>query len=203
MGATFHLLAGSKRVSLNPSLPLPATLAREVVIDATVIRARDGDPDAFARLYDAHAPRIHAVCLRLSGDPARAGELLQDVFVRAWERLDSFRGESAFGTWLHRLAVNVVLQRARGDQRRTRRVALGDDLAPKGIDVPARVAEPGLRLDLEQAVAGLPAVLRQVFVLHDAEGFQHEEIATLLDIPIGTCRSHLFRARRLLREVLS
>ena len=203
MCATFHLLAGSKRVSLNPSLPLPATLAREAVIDATVIRARDGDSDAFARLYDAHAGRIHAVCLRLSGDPARAGELLQDVFVHAWERLDSFRGESAFGTWLHRLAVNVVLQRARGDQRRTRRVALGDDMAPKGIDGPTRVAEPGLRLDLEQAIAGLPAVLRQVFVLHDAEGYQHGEIAALLDIPIGTSRSHLFRARRLLREVLS
>lgn len=203
MCATFHPLAGSKRVSLNPSLLLPATLAREAVIDATVIRARNGDADAFARLYDAHAPRIHAVCLRLSGDPARAGELLQDVFVRAWERLDSFRGDSAFGTWLHRLAVNVVLQRGRGDQRRTRRVALGGDMAPRGIDGRARMPEPGLRLDLEQAVASLPDVLRQVFVLHDAEGYQHSEIAALLDIPIGTSRSHLFRARRLLREVLS
>lgn len=190
-------------MSLNSSLPLPVPLAREVVIDATVMRARDGDPDAFARLYDAHAPRIHAVCLRLSGDPARAGELLQDVFVRAWERLDSFRGESAFGTWLHRLAVNVVLQRARGDQRRQRRVALGDDLAPDGIDGAVRASEPGLRLDLEQAVASLPHTLREVFVLHDVEGFQHGEIASLLGMPIGTCRSHLFRARRLLREVLS
>jgi RNA polymerase sigma-70 factor (ECF subfamily) len=203
MGATFQSRPGSKRVSLNSSLPLTVPLAREVVIDATVMRARDGDPDAFARLYDSHAPRVHAICLRLSGDPARAGELLQDVFVRAWERLGSFRGESAFGTWLHRLTVNVVLQRARGDQRRVRRIALGDDLAPKGIDGPTRALEPGLRLDLEQAVAGLPEVLREVFVLHDVEGFQHGEIAALLNIPIGTSRSHLFRARRLLREVLS
>jgi RNA polymerase sigma-70 factor (ECF subfamily) len=203
MGATFHRWLGSKRVSLNPTLPLPATLAREVVIDATVLRARDGDPDAFARLYDLHAPRVHAVCLRLCGDPTRAGELLQDVFVRAWERLDSFRGESAFGTWLHRLAVNVVLQRARGDHRRVRRVALGDDLAPSGVDGPTRTLEPGLRLDLEQAVAGLPEFLREVFVLHDVEGYQHGEIAAVLKIPIGTSRSHLFRARRLLREVLS
>jgi RNA polymerase sigma-70 factor (ECF subfamily) len=190
-------------VSVSHSLHLSTTLAREVAIDATVIRARDGDPEAFARLYDTHAPRIHAVCLRLSGDPAQAGELLQDVFVRAWQRLGSFRGESAFGTWLHRLAINVVLQAARGNQRRTRRVSLGDDLKVAGIDGPVRMAEPGLRLDLEQAVAGLPDILRAVFVLHDVEGFQHGEIAALLDIPVGTSRSHLFRARRLLREVLS
>lgn len=190
-------------MSLIDVLPLPVTLAPEVVIDATVIRARDGDPEAFGRLYDAHAPRIQAVCLRLSGDPARAADLLQDVFVRAWERLSSFRGESSFATWLHRLAVNVVLQAARGDHRRVRRVALGDDLSPSGIDGPARAVEPGLRLDLEQAVAALPAVPREVFVLHDVEGFQHDEIAALLDIPIGTSRSHLFRARRLLREALS
>jgi RNA polymerase sigma-70 factor (ECF subfamily) len=190
-------------VSLNPSLLQAATLTREAPIDVTLTRALDGDPEAFAVLYDAHAPRVYAVCLRLSGDPARAGELLQDVFVRVWERLDSFRGESAFGTWLHRLAVNVVLQGARGDHRRVRRVALGDDLTPDGIDGVSRAADPGLRLDLEQAVAALPATLRQVFVLHDAEGFRHEEIASLLGIPIGTSRSHLFRARRLLREVLS
>lgn len=190
-------------MSLNASLLLTATLPREVVIDATVLRAREGDSEAFARLYDTHAPRIHAVCLRLSGDPARAGELLQDVFVHAWQRLGTFRGESAFGTWLHRLAVNVVLQGARGEQRRTRRVALGDDLAPSGFDAPARNTEPGLRLDLEQAVAALPAILREVFVLHDVEGFQHGEIAALLSVPVGTCRSHLFRARRLLREALT
>jgi RNA polymerase sigma-70 factor (ECF subfamily) len=173
------------------------------VIDDTVQRAQRGDADAFGRLYDAHAPRVQAVCLRLSGDPVRAGELLQDVFVHAWQRLGTFRGESAFGTWLHRLAVNVVLQRARGDQRRIRRVVLGDDLSLGGVDGPARSPEPGFRIDLEQAVAGLPEVLRRVFVLHDIEGFPHDEIAALLEIPVGTCRSHLFRARRMLREVLA
>ena len=190
-------------MSHSHSLSLPASPISEVVIDTTVIRAREGDSEAFARLYDAHAPRIHAVCLRLSGDPGRAAELLQDVFVHAWQRLGSFRGESAFGTWLHRLAVNVVLQAARGDHRRARRVALGDDLAPNGIDGPARMVEPGLRMDLERAVAALPTTLREVFVLHDAEGFQHGEIARLLSMPIGTSRSHLFRARRMLREALS
>ncbi len=190
-------------MSVSSSVVLPASLAPEVVIDATVLRAREGDSTAFARLYDSHAPRVHAICLRLTGDPVQAGELLQDVFVRAWQRLGSFRGESAFGTWLHRLAVNVVLQGARGDSRRIRRVALGEDMVAAGIDGPARTIDPGLRLDLERAVASLPEVLRHVFVLHDIEGFQHDEIAAALGIPVGTCRSHLFRARRLLREVLS
>lgn len=185
------------------SFPQSAGHRHEVPIDVTVRRAQHGDPDAFALLYDAHAPRIHAVCLRLSGDPAEAAELLQDVFVRAWERLASFRGEAAFGTWLHRLAVNVVLQRGRAGRRRRQRVVTTADLVADPPPRAAATVDPGLRLDLEEAVAALPDVLRQVFVLHDVEGHQHAAIADLLDMPLGTCRSHLFRARRLLRERLS
>ncbi len=182
-------------------LPLPNSLPREAVIDATVLRAQGGDHEAFGVLYDQHAGRVFALCLRMSGDPGRAGELLQDVFVRAWQRLPSFRGESAFSSWLHRLAVNVILQDGRGAARRSRRVALSEDL---GIDdsTAARSHDPGLRLDLERAIATLPVRPREVFVLHDMEGFLHKEIAALMGIPVGTVRSHLFRARRLLREML-
>lgn len=175
----------------------------EVPIEVTVRRAQNGDAEAFGVLYDSHAPRVHALCLRLAGDPAEAAELMQDVFVRAWERLGSFRGESAFGTWLHRLAVNVVFQRGRATRRRRKRVAVEGDLAHLPPSPEARTRDPGTRLDLERAVAQLPPVLRRVFVLHDVEGYQHAEIADLLEVPVGTCRSHLFRARRLLREELS
>ncbi|HRP07232.1 MAG TPA: sigma-70 family RNA polymerase sigma factor [Gemmatimonadales bacterium] len=180
----------------------PTNLPREAVIDATVRSAQAGDQVAFARLYDQHVGRVYALCLRMTADPARASELLQDVFVRAWHRLGSFRGESAFSSWLHRLAVNVVLQEGRGRARRQRRVALAEDLGGTAGEFPARSGEPGLRLDLERAVAALPAPSREVFVLHDIEGYRHDEISAELHMPASTCRSHLFRARRLLREML-
>lgn len=164
-----------------------------------VRRARDGDPDAFGVLYRTHAGRVYALCLRLEGDAARATELTQDVFVRAWERLDGFRGESAFGTWLHRLAVNVVLGDRRASWRREQRVTVTDD--PAALEAP-RTVDPGIALDLEQAIARLPPGARTVFVLHDVEGYQHAEIAAMTGIAEGTSKAHLFRARRLLRELL-
>ena len=165
-----------------------------------VRRARDGDETAFRELYHEHAGRIYALCLRLTGDAGAAEERTQDVFVRAWERLATFRGESAFGTWLHRLTVNVVLMERRGSRRRERRVAPASDdpvferaaAAPAGAD----------RLDLERAIALLPAGAREVFVLFDVEGYSHEEIAGMCGIAIGTSKAQLFRARRLLREML-
>lgn len=164
-----------------------------------VRRARDGDADAFGALYRAEVGRVYALCLRLEGDPVRAEELTQDVFVRAWERLDSFRGESAFGTWLHRLAVNVVLQNRRAAWRRDRRVTTVEN---PGDYERAGDAPPLESLDLEKAMAGLPAGARAVFVLHDLEGYRHGEIAALLHIAEGTSKTQLFRARRLLREAL-
>ena len=165
-----------------------------------VRRARDGDETAFRELYHEHAGRIYALCLRLTGDAGAAEERTQDAFVRAWERLATFRGESAFGTWLHRLTVNVVLMERRGSRRRERRVAPASDdpvferapAAPAGAD----------RLDLERAIALLPAGAREVFVLFDVEGYSHEEIAGMCGIAIGTSKAQLFRARRLLREML-
>jgi RNA polymerase sigma-70 factor, ECF subfamily len=166
-----------------------------------VDRAQNGDTDAFGALYRAHAPRVYALCLRLEGDRARADELTQDVFVRAWERLASFRGESAFGTWLYRLAVNVVLGDRRSAWRRVRHEFTTDDPALFEA-TPRSPPGPALRLDLEQAIAGLPPGARAVFVLHDVEGYQHEEIAGLMGIAEGTSKTQLFRARRLLRKAL-
>lgn len=183
-------------VSVVPSRPA----AVDPAVGAAVERARDGDADAFEAVYRAHAGRVYALCLRMSGDAVHARELLQDVFVRAWERLATFRGESAFGTWLHRLAVNVVLMDRRIAARRAE-----DALEPSpGVELPlpARSAPAGLRLDLEQAIAALPPMARQVLILFDIEGYEHKEIAAMLGIADGTSKAHLFRAHRLLREAL-
>jgi RNA polymerase sigma-70 factor (ECF subfamily) len=169
------------------------------VSDLTVRRAQQGDAAAFGELYRTHAGRIHALCLRLEGDQTRAEELTQDVFVRAWERLSTFRGESAFGTWLHRLAVNVVLADRRSLWRRGRRLLFTGD--PAAFERPGE-AVSGNASDLEGAIAGLPPGARTVFVLHDIEGYTHDEIARLSGIAEGTSKAQLFRARRLLREAL-
>jgi len=162
--------------------------------------AQAGDGEAFGALYQAHVGRVHALCLRLAGDAHAAGELTQDVFVRAWEALPSFRGESALGSWLHRLAVNVFLGERRVTGRRERRVMGSGD--PGALERPEERATPGARLDLERAIAGLPERARMVFVLHDVEGYQHGEIAAMAGIAEGTSKAQLFRARRLLREAL-
>ena len=165
-------------------------------------RAQQGDRTAFEALYRAHAGRVYALCLRLTADRALAEERTQDAFVRAWERLATFRGESAFSSWLHRLTVNEVLLGRRAERRREQRVVTSDDPAalerPGGAD-----PSPGSALDLERAVAALPAGAREVFVLHDVEGYRHEEIAELTGIAVGTSKAQLFRARRLLREALN
>lgn len=165
-----------------------------------VQRAQAGDVPAFEQLYRDHVGRVYALCLRLSGDVARAEELTQDVFVRAWEKLESFRGESAFGTWLHRLAVNVVLGERRSEGRRAARL-VEDEAAMSSAPTP-RASEPGARLDLERAIAALPPGARTVFVLHEVEGYGHGEIAEMTGRAEGTCKALLHRARKLLRETL-
>jgi RNA polymerase sigma-70 factor (ECF subfamily) len=168
--------------------------------DATVAAAQGGDERAFEALYRAHVGRVYAVARRLAQDPSHADELTQDVFVRAWERLASFRGESSFATWLHRLAVNAILSDRRSAWRRIRRVTPQGDLIELTAGAPP--ASTGERLDLEAAIAGLPPGARTVFVLHDVEGYEHQEIAGMTGIAVGTSKAQLFRARRLLREAL-
>jgi RNA polymerase sigma-70 factor (ECF subfamily) len=165
-----------------------------------VRRAQAGDLEAFERLYRLYSPRIFAVCLRLCGDRADAQVLAQDTFVRAWERLSAFRGEAAFGSWLHRIAVNSFLAEARGSQRRENRHAAATS-ADGASFVPARDIEQAV--DLERAIAALPPGARTVFVLHDIEGYRHDEISRMTGSAPGTLRAQLHRARRLLMEALS
>ena len=165
-----------------------------------VARAQAHDQDAFQALYREHVGRVYAVCLRLTADRGEAEERTQDVFVRAWEKLATFRGESAFSTWLHRLTVNVVLMARRGRSRRERRVFPTEN--PAGLERPGVGAPAGLSLDLERAIARLPEGAREVFLLFDVEGYRHAEIAEMLGIAAGTSKAQLFRARRLLREWL-
>jgi RNA polymerase sigma-70 factor, ECF subfamily len=164
-------------------------------------RAQTGDIDAFELLYREHSPRIYALCLRLkAGDKPDATELLQDVFIKAWRRLDTFRGDSAFVSWLHRLAVNTMLENARSDQRRTARVLPMEDTSR--LAGAARSSGIESRMDMESAIASLPKGARIAFVLHDVEGYQHQEIAEQLSVTVGTVKAQLHRARRLLRERL-
>lgn len=173
--------------------------------DSDVARAAAGDRGAFERLYRQHVNRVFSLCARMVPDRSRAEELTQDVFVRAWEKLHLFRGESSFGTWLHRLTVNVVLNARKSDGRQKTRFEENDE--DTGMDAHAGVVgmplAPGDMLDLEEAVGKLPPGARRVFVLHDVEGYKHEEIAEMLGVTSGATKAQLHRARLLLREALN
>ena len=175
--------------------------------DALVDRARRGDVDAFERLYHLHAGRVYALCLRLAGEPVEARELVQDTFVHAWEALPRFRGESSLTTWLHRIAVNALLERRRGDRRRTARVSLveDEDDVERAPSAGAFVAptDVATAIDLERAIAALPPGVRRAFVLHEVEGYTHEEVAGMTGLATGTLRAQLHRARQLLIRALS
>jgi RNA polymerase sigma-70 factor (ECF subfamily) len=166
-----------------------------------VERAVGGDVEAFEELYRANVGRVYALCLRMAGDPTLAEELAQEAFVRAWQKLGSFRGASAFSTWLHRVTVNVVLGHRRSATRREARVrAVGDDFPH---DVAGRQPRTAESIDLERAISSLPDGARRVFVLHDVEGFRHREISRLMEIAVGTSKAQLHRARKLLRKALT
>jgi len=173
--------------------------------DELVARARRGDVDAFEQLYRLHAGRVYALCLRLAADPVVARELTQDTFVKAWEALPRFRADASLSTWLHRIAVNAMLERRRGEMRRTARVSLAEDEDEAEMHVAGIVLAPDVAtaIDLERAIAALPPGVRRAFVLHDVEGFTHEEIATMTGLAAGTLRAQLHRARQLLMRALS
>jgi RNA polymerase sigma-70 factor (ECF subfamily) len=148
---------------------------------------------------------VFSLCARMVADRGRAEELTQDVFVRAWEKLRLFRGESSFATWLHRLTVNVVLNARKTEGRQKSRFEENDE--ETGMDAHAGVVgmplAPGDLLDLEEAITKLPPGARRVFVLHDVEGYKHEEIAEMLGVTSGATKAQLHRARLLLREALN
>lgn len=161
-----------------------------------------GDAEAFGRIYRAHVGRVHALACRLTGDTTRAEELVQAAFIRAWRKLASFRGESAFGTWMHRLTVNVFFVEDRGARRRALR-----ELPDEGSETrsgPRRIAALDVddRIDLERAITKLPEGARSAFVLFDVYGYSHDEIAAMSGVASGTIRAQLHRARKRLMEEL-
>ncbi|MEO8200570.1 MAG: RNA polymerase sigma factor [Gemmatimonadota bacterium] len=164
-----------------------------------VALAAAGDTAAFERLYRRHLPRIHGLARWLVGTD-EAEDAVQDVFIRVWEKLSQFEGRSAFGTWLHRLAVSVMLRRRQTTGIRQKRHVEGEDAISH---LSSRPASPGLRVAIEAAVDHLPDGAREVFVLHDMEGYRHEEIGSMLGCTSGTSRSQLHRARMILREHLT
>jgi RNA polymerase sigma-70 factor (ECF subfamily) len=167
-------------------------------VETDVALAAAGDASAFERLYRRHAAKIHSLARRMIGSH-EADEVTQDVFVRTWQKLGTFRGDSAFGTWLHRLAVNVVVERRRNFAIQRARISDDEDAIDRVIVRPARA---DLTVDFEHAMAALPDGAREIFVLHDIEGYKHREIATMLNIASGTSKRQLHRARMLLRKRL-
>lgn len=165
-----------------------------------VERAASGHVEAFEELYRETVGRVYGLCLRMCGNQPLAEELTQEAFIRAWEKLPTFRGDSAFSTWMHRLTVNIVLghQRSAG-RRQAREHAAGEEWYG---DRGATRERPGISVDLERAIARLPERARTVFVLHDVEGYKHTEISEVAGMAVGTSKAQLSRARHLLRKAL-
>jgi RNA polymerase sigma-70 factor (ECF subfamily) len=171
---------------------------------ADVALAASGDRRAFERLYKAHVNRVFTLCTRMCGSRVRGEELTQDVFVRTWEKLPQFRGDSSFSTWIHRIAVNIVLTDRKTEGRARQRLKEDDDDVGEGIfAAAATMPRDADRMDLAAAIDSLPPGARQIFVLHDVEGYKHEEIAQLCGITAGGSKAQLHRARLLLREALT
>ena len=189
------VVIGETRIAMREDEDKRATELR------LVRQAQAGDLVAFERLYRENERKVFGLCFRLSSDPALAEELTQEVFVRAWRKLSSFRGESAFSSWLYPLTVNVALSERRSRRRRDARIVATED--PASLERAPRSPAPEAGFDLEKAMATLPPGARAVFVLHDVEGRTHEEIAQLLGLAPGTSKAQLHRARRLLREALA
>lgn len=165
-------------------------------------RARGGDPAAFRDLYDANVDRIYRLTYRMCGEDDMARDFTQEAFVRAYQRLDQFRGDSAFSTWLHSIAVSVTLNGLRkADRHRKREYGL-DEVGPLAARTRNR-ADPDLKRRLREAIDGLPDIYRTVFLMHDVEGYNHAEIAAALDVAEGTSKARLSRARSRLRDRLS
>jgi RNA polymerase sigma-70 factor (ECF subfamily) len=173
------------------SLPQPVNRSRATEPSA---------PGAFEELYRAHYQRVYALTLRMTCDTERAEELTQDVFVRVWQNLATFRGESALSTWIHTVAVRTTLQHLRSEHRREARILSTDDVSRYAAE--ARRAMPDTRVDLERAMARLPQGARTVLLLVDVEGYPYDDAAELLGVTVGTVKSQLHRARRLMMEAL-
>ncbi len=181
-----------------PSNPVSAVIGAEPDL---VARCRAGDVGAFETLYRQHSARIYSLTVRMAGSPEEGEDLLQEIFLQAYRKLGSFKGDAAIGTWLYRLALNHCLDFVRS--RRARMDRMTATLDDEGAIEPHAVRDtPVERMDLERAIARLPPGCREVFVLHDVEGFDHKEVARMLGIAEGTSKSQVFKARGKLRALL-
>ncbi len=190
-------------LTATPSNYSPAMTSRN---DATqsdetrrITAAQRGDTRAFEVLYRRHVDRVYGLCLRMTGNVSDAEDCTQDAFIQAWAKLGKFRGDSAFGTWLHRIAVNSVLGRMRKSKRERERLQLVADTEPRRVTTP----DSGSLRDLSEAIGRLPEGARHVFVLHAVYGYSHEEAGDMLGIAQGTSKAQLHRARRLLTQQLT
>jgi RNA polymerase sigma-70 factor (ECF subfamily) len=187
-----HVTSSAVAVEAHPDVNLEPELIARVVA---------GDRKAARELYDAHAPRVFRLAFRFTGDDELARELTQETFIRAFAQLSRFRGDSALSTWLHRVTVSVVSNAMRKVKRFRARETDLDEAAPMIVETP--VADPDLRDKLYRAIDELPHIYRTTFIMHDLEGYTHEEIADVLGVAEGTCKSRLSVARAQLREKLA
>jgi len=194
---------------VEPASPTEVVARAPAGSDADVLtRAQAGDHHAFAQLYSLHKRRIYSLCLRMVGNVAEAEDLTQEAFLQLHRKIATFRGDSAFSTWLHRLAINVVLMHLR--KKGLSVISLDEAMEPTPEEGPGRsFGAPDLsltgsidRLALERAISELPAGYRLIFVLHDIEGYEHNEIAAMLDCSIGNSKSQLHKARLKLRDAM-
>lgn len=220
--ASLHRLASSGHSHLKPAyramardpwgttVNTPRKAERAELTDADVVRlAQEGDAVAFERVYSLHSRRVYSLCLRMVTHPAEAEDLTQDVFLHLFRKIGTFRGESAFSTWLHRLAVNIVLMRLR--RKRVAKISL-DSITNPAEESDSRPMEFGAsdlrlngvidRVNLQAAINELAPGYRAIFVLHDVQGFKHGEIAEIFGCSVGNSKSQLHKARTLLRQLL-
>lgn len=170
-------------------------------IPEKVVRAQNGDTAAYEELYHENVGRVYALCLRMTHNKTQAEDLTQEAFIRAWQKLKSFKGESLFSTWLHRLTANHVLNTIKRQQMRSKNEIQVDDLS--NVERSKGFNSVGTSLDIEHAIYKLPEQARQVFILYQIEGYKHTEIAEMLGLATGTTKAQLHRARKILREVLA
>jgi len=165
---------------------------------ALIVRAQGGDTRAFEALYREHVDRVYGLCLRMTGNVSEAEDCAQEAFIQAWKKLERFRGDSAFGTWMHRIAVNAVLGRIRKSKREQDRIQVVAERATS----PASIGDSGELRDLSDAIDRLPEGARHVFVLNAVYGYSHQESSDMLGVAVGTTKAQLHRARRLLAQQL-
>ena len=188
------------------ALPFPSkstTASGDTSPETTLVaRCRTGDVDAFETLYKQHGARIFSLASRMAGSPEEGEDLLQEIFLQAYRKLDSFKGDASIGTWLYRLALNHCLDYVRSRQARMSKVTDTLD-ADTSMEPTARRETPIARIDLQRAIEQLPEGCREAFVLHDVEGYDHKEVAGMLGIAEGTSKSQVFKARLKLRAMLN